>query len=69
VPKAQKGSVVTPKRRRMVNVLDVVLETTKTLSPARTRKIAEVAKAQPKADTKQAEVETATIQDETETGP
>jgi hypothetical protein len=27
VPKAQKGSVTTPKRRRMANVLDVVLET------------------------------------------
>jgi hypothetical protein len=30
VPKVQKGSAVTPKRRRMANVLDVVLETTKT---------------------------------------
>jgi hypothetical protein len=69
VPKAQKGSAATPKRRRMANVLDVVLETTKTLSPAPTRKIAEVAKAQPKADTKQAEVETATIQDEAKAGP
>jgi hypothetical protein len=29
VPKVQKGSAVTPKRRRMANVLDVVLETTK----------------------------------------
>jgi hypothetical protein len=47
VPKAQKGSTATPKRRRMANVLDVVLETTKTLSPAPTRKIDEVAKAQP----------------------
>jgi hypothetical protein len=37
VPKVQMGSVVTPKRRRMANVLDVVLETTKTLSPAPTR--------------------------------
>jgi hypothetical protein len=47
VSKAQKGSTATPKRRRMANVLDVVLETTKTLSPAPTRKIAEVAKAGP----------------------
>jgi hypothetical protein len=69
VPKVQKGSAATPKRRRMANVLDVVLETTKTLSPAPTRKIAKVTKAQPKADTKQAEVETATIQAKTETGP
>jgi hypothetical protein len=62
VPKAQKGSAATPKRRRMANVLDVVLETAKTLSPAPTRKIAEGSKAQPKAETKQAEVEAATIQ-------
>jgi hypothetical protein len=67
--KVQKGSAITPKRRRMANVLDVVLETTKTLSPAPTRKVAEAAKAQPKADTKQAEVEAATIQAETEAGP
>jgi hypothetical protein len=47
VPKEQKSSVATPKRRRMANVLDVVLETTKILSPAPTRKIAEASKAQP----------------------
>jgi hypothetical protein len=69
VPKAQKGSTATPKRRRMANVLDVVLETTKTLSPAPTRKIAEASKAQPKAETKQAEVEAAIIQGETEARP
>jgi hypothetical protein len=69
VLKAQKGSAATPKRRRMANVLDVVLETAKTLSPAPTRKIAEASKAQPEAETKQAEVEAATIQAETEAGP
>jgi hypothetical protein len=69
VPKVQMGSAVTPKRRRKANVLDVVLETTKTLSPAPTRKVAEASKAQPEADTKQAEVEAATIQAETEAGP
>jgi hypothetical protein len=69
VPKAQKSSATTPKRRRMANVLDVVLETAKTLSPAPTRKIVEASKAQPKAETKQAEVEAATIQAETEAGP
>jgi hypothetical protein len=53
----------------MANVLDVVLETTKTLSPAPTRKVAEASKAQPEADTKQAEVEAATIQAETAAGP
>jgi hypothetical protein len=69
VPKAQMGSAVTPKRRRMANVLDVVLETTKTLSPAPTRKVAEASKAQPEGDTKQVEVKAATIQAETEVGP
>jgi hypothetical protein len=69
VPKAQKGSTATPKRTRLANVLDVVLETTKTLSPAPSRKIAEASKAQPEAKTKQAEVEAATIQAETEAGP
>jgi hypothetical protein len=51
VPKAQKGFVATPKRR-MANVLDVVLEIAKTLSPAPSRKIAEASKAQPEAETK-----------------
>jgi hypothetical protein len=69
VLKAQKDSAATPKRRRMANVLDVVLETAKTLSPAPTRKIVEAPKAQPKAKTKQAEVEAATIQAQTEAGP
>jgi hypothetical protein len=54
--KVQKGSVVTPKRTRMANVLDVVLETTKTLSPAPTRKVAEAAKARLEADTKLVEI-------------
>ena len=49
--KVQKASVATPKRRRMANVLDVVLETTKALSPAPTKKIAEATKAQAKAKT------------------
>jgi hypothetical protein len=69
MPKVQKSSAATPKRRRMANVLDVVLETTKILSPAPTKKIAEASKAQPKTETKQAEVEAATIQAETEVGP
>jgi hypothetical protein len=69
VPKAQKGSVATPKRRRMANVLDVVLETTKSLSPAPSGKVVEASKALPEAETKQAEVEAAKIQAETEVGP
>jgi hypothetical protein len=68
VSKAQKGSAATPKRRRMANVLDVVLETAKTLSPTPTRKIAEASKARPEAETKQTKVEAATIQAETEAG-
>jgi hypothetical protein len=40
VLKAQKSSATTPKRRRMVNVLDV-LETTDSISPAPTGKVAE----------------------------
>jgi hypothetical protein len=69
LPKVQKSSATTPKRRRMTNVLDVVLETTKTLSPAPSRKVVEASKAQPEADSKQAEIEAATIQAETEAGP
>jgi hypothetical protein len=68
VPKAQKGSTATPKRRRMANVLDVVLETAKSLSPAPSGKIAEASKALPEAETKQAEAEAAKIQAETEAG-
>jgi hypothetical protein len=68
VPKAQKSSAATPKRRRIANVLDVVLETAKTLSSTPSRKITEASKAQPEAETKQAEVEAATIQAETRAG-
>jgi hypothetical protein len=56
VLKAQKSSATTPKRRMMVNVLDV-LETTDSISPAPTRKVAEADKTQPKADSKQVEIE------------
>jgi hypothetical protein len=68
VSKVQMGSVVTPKRRRMVNVLDV-LETTETLNLACTGKVVEASKAQTEADTKQIEVEAAVIEDETDAGP
>jgi hypothetical protein len=40
LPKVQKGLAATPKRR-MASVLDAVMETTKALSPAPTKKIAE----------------------------
>jgi hypothetical protein len=45
--KAQKSSSTTPKRRRMVNVLDV-LETTDSISLAPTGKVAEADKRNPK---------------------
>jgi hypothetical protein len=69
LPKVPKASTATPKRRRMANVLDAVLETTKALSPAPTRKVAEAAKAQPETETKQTEVEATKTQAETEAGP
>ena len=57
LPKVIKAPATTPKRRRMANALDAVLETTKALSPALTRKVAEAAKAQAETETKQAKVE------------
>jgi hypothetical protein len=66
--KAQKSSATTPRRRRIVNVLDV-LETTDSISLAPTGKVAEADKTQPKADTKQIEVEATITQAETEAGP
>jgi hypothetical protein len=64
--RAQKSSAITPRRRRMVNVLDV-LETTDSISLAPKGKVAEADKTQPRADTKQ--VEATTTQAETEAGP
>jgi hypothetical protein len=68
IPKVQTGFIVTPKRRRMVNVLDV-LETTESISPAPTGKVVEADKTQPKDDTKQIEVEATITRAETEVGP
>jgi hypothetical protein len=58
VPKAQESLAVTPKRKRMVNVLDV-LETVTTLRSTPSRKITEASKLQSEAETKSAEVEAA----------
>jgi hypothetical protein len=63
--RAQKSSAITPRRRRMVNVLDV-LETTDSISLTPKGKVAEADKTQPKADTKQIDVEATTTQAETE---
>jgi hypothetical protein len=68
VLKAEKSSTTTPKRRRMVNVLDI-LETTDSISPTPTGKVAEADKTQPKADTRQIEVETTITQAKTEARP
>jgi hypothetical protein len=50
LPKMQKAPAATPKRRRMASVLDAVLETTKALTPGLTKKNAEAAKVQDKAE-------------------
>jgi hypothetical protein len=70
LPKVQKAYAATPKRRRMANVLDVVLETTKTLGPAPAKKVAPTeAKSQAETETRQAEAEATQVQAETEAGP
>jgi hypothetical protein len=70
LPKRQKAFASTPKRRRMDNVLDAVLETTKALSPAPANKIAQTeAKSQAEAETGQAEAEATQAQAEVKTGP
>jgi hypothetical protein len=56
LPKAQKTSVATPKRRRMASVLDAVIETMKALSPA-PKKITEAIKIQDEAEAGRAETE------------
>jgi hypothetical protein len=69
LPKVQKASVVTSKKRRMANVLDAVLETTKAMSPAPTKKIVEAAKAQAETETGKAETEATKTQDEAKARP
>jgi hypothetical protein len=49
LPKVQKAPASTPKRRRMANVLDAILETTKALSPGPIKKNSEAAKVQDEA--------------------
>jgi hypothetical protein len=45
LPKVTRAPVTTPKRRRMASVLDAVVETTRALTPAPVKKIAEAATA------------------------
>jgi hypothetical protein len=66
--KVQKVAAATPKRR-MANVLDAVLETTKVLSLAATKKVVETTKTQAKAKTRQADTEAAQAQTEAKAGP
>jgi hypothetical protein len=49
--KVQKAPVATPKRRRMASVLDAVMETTKALTPAPIKKVAEAVKGQAEDET------------------
>jgi hypothetical protein len=70
LPKVQKASVATPKRRRMANVLDAVLETKKALSPAPSKKIAQSeAKSRVEAETRRAKAEATRVEAEAEAGP
>jgi hypothetical protein len=48
LPKMQKAPVATPKRRRMDNVLDAVIETMKALTPALPRKLPKLPKSKSK---------------------
>jgi hypothetical protein len=50
LPKVTKAPATTPKRRRMASVLDAVMETTKALTPAPTKKVAKAATAQAEAE-------------------
>jgi hypothetical protein len=50
LPKMKKAPTATPKRRRMASVLDAVMETTKALTPAPIKKVAEVAEGQAEAE-------------------
>jgi hypothetical protein len=66
--KMQKASAATPKRR-MANMLDAVLETTKASSPAPTNKTTEAAKTPAEAKTGHAETEATQALVETEAWP
>jgi hypothetical protein len=67
LPKTQKTSAATPKRRRMANILDAVLETTKALIPTPVKKITPTeTKSQAEAETRHAEAEVVQVQAEVE---
>jgi hypothetical protein len=66
--KAKKSSAITPRRKRMVNVLDI-LETTDSKRPSSIKKVAETAEARTEADTRQIKGKTTTIEAGTEAKP
>jgi hypothetical protein len=68
VLKAEKSSAMTPRRKRMVNVLDI-LETTDSKRPSPIKKLAEIAEVQAEADTRQVKGKTAAIEARTEAKP
>jgi hypothetical protein len=68
LPKIQKTSAATPKRKRMANVLDVVLEMTKVSSPVLVKKVVS-AETKSQAETETRQVEAAQVQAEAEAGP
>jgi hypothetical protein len=68
VLKAEKSSAITPRRKRMENVLDI-LETTDSKRPSSIKKVAESAEAQAEADTRQIKGKTAAIEAGTEVEP
>jgi hypothetical protein len=68
VLKAEKSSAITPRKKRMVNVLDI-LETTDSKRPSSIKKVAENAEAQTEADTRQIKDKTAAIEARTEAEP
>jgi hypothetical protein len=70
LPKVQKTSAATPKRSRMANVLDAVLETTKALSHGPAKKVTpNEAKSQTETESGQTETEATQVQAETEARP
>jgi hypothetical protein len=50
LPKVAKAPATTPKRRRMTSMLDVVVETTRALTPALVKKVVEAATAHTKTE-------------------
>jgi hypothetical protein len=68
IPKVQMGTAITPRRRRMVNVLDV-LEATDSIKLTPKERVAEIDKTQPKTDIEHKDAEATIIKVETEAGP